>query len=368
MAPGFVAPLPLASSRFTSQIATNGSVARCGRVPPACRRSPVMQEGLNFDELAKKLASDLASKGIAPPPPLGGNSGAGGFDPGSGPIEVSPGQGHMPRVCLRHSDSAQEVEIYTYGAAVTSWKTRGEDSLWVSDQNKWEVGGKAIRGGIPICFPQFGPYGDLVQHGFARISTWGIEDTFEGEDGSVSAVFTLTNESAGDEIAKWPHKFEATYTVTLSNAGLETNLQVKNTDDKPFDFTMAFHNYFKTSAVSDARVFGYEGLMYNDRLDGDKQCGPENDSGAGLMVEKETDRIYLNAPDELAMFDFASLKVTKLKKTPTLPEATLWNPYGAEGADPGWNGFICIEPACISTPAKLEPGETWVGSQLLGVE
>jgi glucose-6-phosphate 1-epimerase len=326
-----------------------------------------MQESVDFEDIAKKLAADLAAQGISGPK-LFDDAGKESYNPGVGPMEITEGNGGMPMVVLRHADSAQEVEIYTYGAAVTSWKTRGVDALWVSDENKWQLGGKAIRGGIPICFPQFGPYGDLVQHGFARVSDWQIEDTFVADDGSVTAVFVLSSDDKSDAIAAWPHKFSAKYTVTLSVIGMETNFQVTNTDDKPFDMTMAFHNYFKTSAVTDARVFGFEGLNYYNRLDGDKEEGPEQDTGAGILLEKETDRIYLNAPDELAMFDFATLKIVKIKKTATLPESTLWNPFGAAGADPGWEKFICVEPACVAKPATVAPGETWVGSQLLGVE
>lgn len=255
-----------------------------------------------------------------------------------------------------------------YGAAITSWTTRGEDHFWLSDTNKWEPGGKAIRGGIPICFPQFGPYGDLVQHGFARVSEWDVRSTTVNEDGSVSAVFGLSSDTPQGEMDKWGFKFDAEYTVTLSFAGLETKLAVTNKDEKPFEFTCAFHNYFKTTGVKDARIFGYEGCKFLNRLDADKEMPAEEDTGAGILLQQETDRIYLDVPEELAIFDFASLKVLKIKKTPTLANATLWNPYGAEGADPGWKNFVCIEPACITNPASVQPGETWVGAQLLGVE
>jgi glucose-6-phosphate 1-epimerase len=326
-----------------------------------------MQESVDFEEIAKKLAADLSSQGISGPK-LFDDGGKESFSPGVGPIEITEGNGGMAKVMLRHADSAQELEIYTYGAAVTSWKTRGIDALWVSDENKWQPGGKAIRGGIPLCFPQFGPYGDLVQHGFARVSEWMIEDTYVSTDGSVTAIFVLSSDKPNDATAAWPYKFSAKYTVTLSVIGLETNFQVTNMDDKPFDVTMAFHNYFKTSDVNDARIFGFEGLNFLNRLDGDKEQGPEDDTGAGILLEKETDRIYLNAPEELAIFDFATLKIVKIKKTGTLPETTLWNPFGAEGADPGWQKFICVEPACVAKPATVAPGDTWIASQLLGVE
>ncbi|CAN8073997.1 unnamed protein product [Agarophyton chilense] len=324
----------------------------------------------NFDDIAKQLQEELNVRrrsvdqndpNLPPMPPTDA-------PPEDQPIEITMGNNNMPKVIIRHAPSSQQAQIYCYGAAVTSWTTRGEDHFWVSDQNKWQLGGKAIRGGIPICFPQFGPYGDLVQHGFARVSDWRIRNTEVNEDGSVSAVFGLSSESGQDATAAWPYKFDAEYTVTLSFSGLETKLSVRNTDDKPFSFTCAFHNYFKTTTVEDARVFGFESRKHLNRLDGDKEMPEQEDSGAGTMISEETDRIYLNAPEELAMFDFASLKVLKIKKTPTLPDTTLWNPFGAEGADPGWRNFICIEPACVTNPATVEPGETWVGAQLLGVE
>lgn len=323
----------------------------------------------DFEAIARQLASDLAPGGAAASNlPDGENKASSPAGDDFENIVISNGHGKLPKITLQHQPSSQQVEIYTYGAVVLSWKIAGTEHLWCSEQNEWVSGGKAIRGGIPLCFPQFGPYGSLVQHGFARISTWEISDTFVAEDGSVSAVLVLSSEIPSESISAWPHKFSAQYTVTLSNAGLETNFQVTNTDDKPFDFTMAFHNYIKTTDIADARIFGYEGAKYYDRLDNDKEGGPQEDTGAGVIVEKETDRIYLNTPEELALFDFTSLKVFKLKKTDTLPDATLWNPYGAGNCDPGWREFVCIEPACIAKPVKLNPGEKWCGSQLLGVE
>lgn len=323
---------------------------------------------IDFDEIARRLTDELQQRNApnsqpSPPPPPQPPK-----DNELAPFEISMGNGDIPRVIIRHEPSAQETEIYCYGACVTKWTTRGENHLWMSELNKWQEGGKAIRGGIPLCFPQFGPYGDLVQHGFARIATWQIEDTLMNEDGSLSAVFKLESDGKQEEVQKWPYKFVAEYTVTLSNVGLENKLTVTNCGEQPMPFTFAFHNYFKTSRVADARIFGFEGLRFNNRLDGDRENAPEEDSGAGLMIAEEVDRVYLDAPDELAMFDFASLKVLKIKKTPTLPNATLWNPFGANGCDPGWETFVCIEPAVVTTPPTLQPGETWVGAQLLGIE
>lgn len=323
----------------------------------------------DFDDIAKQLQKELQiRRSVSPDDPNLPAMPTKEDLPQEQCIDISMGNNDMPKVTIRHPPSSQSADIYVYGAAVTSWKMKGEDHLWMSDTNKWEQGGKAIRGGIPICFPQFGPYGDLATHGFARVADWQIKDTMVNEDGSVTAVFVLDDEMGQEQVAKWPYKFQAEYMVTLSFAGLETKLTVVNKDDKPFSFTCAFHNYFKTTNIKDTRVFGFEKRKHLNRLDDDKEMPEQEDLGAGVMIDQETDRIYKDTPDELAIFDFASLKVLKIKKTDTMPDATMWNPFGAEGADPGWRDFICIEPACIAKPATLQPGETWMGAQLLGVE
>lgn len=327
----------------------------------------------DFEKIAQQLSAELQKRTVSeedlkPMPPTDAPS-------SEQPIVVTEGNNEMPKVILRHPPSQQEVEIYIYGAAVTSWTTKGENHFWISDTNKWQSGGKPIRGGIPICFPQFGPYGNLATHGFARASNWKIRHSYVHEDNSVTANFGLTSESCDENddkyemIEEWGYKFDAEYSVTLSNIGLECKLSVKNLEkDKDLKFTCAFHNYFAVTNIKNSRVFGYEDTMYLDRLLNDKECAGETDEGSGLLVENELDRIYKNTPDELAMFDFGSMKVLKIKKTDTLKDATLWNPYGAEGADPGWENFICMEPACITNPAVVKPGDTWVGAQLLGVE
>jgi Aldose 1-epimerase len=111
----------------------------------------------DFDAIARKLAADLSAQGITPPgmPATGDVEQVKVAEDGAGALEVTVGEGGMPMVILRHKESNQSVSIYTYGAAVTSWTSRGIECLWMSDQNQWVQGGKAIRGGIPICFVSF---------------------------------------------------------------------------------------------------------------------------------------------------------------------------------------------------------------------
>jgi len=258
------------------------------------------------------------------------------------------------------------VEVYTLGATVTTWKARGDDVLWVSKENKWD-GAKPIRAGIPLCFPQFGP-GPLAQHGFARLATWEVVFAGTLDDGSVQTVMTISDKTDNDVIREWGHAFTAEYAVTLSPTGLETSLRVVNTGTAAFDFTAAFHNYFAVTNVSEARVFGIEGLPYADRLNDGASGTEAADGGAGYLVDKAVDKLYSGAPEELAAFDFGALKVIKIKKSASLPDATVWNPFGEGGCDGGWKNFLCVEPAAAADKVVLEAGEEWLGAQLLGVE
>ncbi len=326
----------------------------------------MMDSPLDFDELAKRLTEEL--KDTAGSTSSDSKSSSSELD-AAGHFEILNGNGGIPMVRLRHEGSGQLAEVYTYGACLTSWSVRGSELMWVSEENKWESGGKPIRGGIPLCWPQFGPYGKLVSHGFARISNWTIKDTLLNSDSSVSAVFSLDSKTGThEELKKWGYDFEAEYTVTLSNVGLEAKMTVTNTGSVPMPFSFAFHNYFATSNIDEVRLFGFEESRHYNRLDEDRELPPPQGVEAGMFITEETDRIYLDAPEELAIFDFNLLRVIKIKKTSTLPNATLWNPYGAEGCDPGWRNFVCVEPAAISPAASIAPGETWVGAQLLGVE
>ncbi|KAA8491994.1 putative glucose-6-phosphate 1-epimerase [Porphyridium purpureum] len=281
---------------------------------------------------------------------------------------VGKGNGDLGKVTLSHETSNQTVEVYALGATVTSWKSGKEENFFTSKVASWD-GSKPIRAGIPICWPQFGPYGPLPTHGFARNVTWKVLSTSTEADGSVSATFGLDSSNESELVKAWAGaSFDAQYSVILSGEGLETTLRVKNTGDKPFSFTFSLHNYFQISDVTQTKVFGLDKLNYMDRLANEAIVFEDDDSGAGVNVTEETDRIYYGAPEELALLDTSTLRLIKMKKTPSLPDATLWNPFGGEGCDPGWKNFICVEPAAVKDPVKLAPGAEWVGGQLLGAE
>ena len=91
----------------------------------------------------------------------------------------------------------------------------GYDYLFVRPDAKMD-GSKPISGGLPHCFPQFGP-GEIQQHGFGRNLEWDVVDT---TDASVSMKLVNNDET----MAMWPHPFECMYKVGRNVCILQVGL------------------------------------------------------------------------------------------------------------------------------------------------
>lgn len=92
-----------------------------------------------------------------------------------GHVEAFQGPGGLPFVRLSHA-CGSSVEVSLFGAQITSFKqASGDEVLYVRPDAVYDRS-KPIAGGIPICFPQFGP-GAIQQHGFARNVDWSVSDS-----------------------------------------------------------------------------------------------------------------------------------------------------------------------------------------------
>lgn len=162
--------------------------------------------------------------------------------------------------------SGESVEVLLYGATVISWKSNGgkTENLWLSEKAALD-GSKAVRGGIPVVFPVFGPppksghpTSTLPQHGFARTSRWEFLGKSTSEDAldasSVKLDFGLYSSGLTEEARQaWPLDFGLVYSVTLSKDSLQTVMNVRNEGEKSFEFQMLLHTYFK---IKVSRSFG----------------------------------------------------------------------------------------------------------------
>lgn len=271
----------------------------------------------------------------------------------------------LEAVHLQSPDGAKAV-ITRQGAQLVSWiPAGGKEQLYLSPDSFFEPE-MAIRGGVPIIFPQFADTGPLHRHGFARLLPWRLSEL--REDGkSVLAVFTLE----ADEVSYgyWAHPFKAEFTVALEGQRLDMELEVENPDQEegePFSFTAALHTYLKVKEVEESTLTGLHGATYLDRCD----LQEYRDTGTELQVEEEVDRLYPGITKPLMLQDGDR---TLGIYAEGFPDLVVWNPWeekcGAMDDMPpsGFRYMLCVEAAAVAQPIELAPGETWWGRQSLVV-
>ncbi|KAI3782241.1 hypothetical protein L2E82_12281 [Cichorium intybus] len=280
-------------------------------------------------------------------------------------VEITKGINGLDKVVLREINGST-AEVYLYGGHVTSWKNEhGEELLFVSSKSIFKPP-KAIRGGIPICFPQFSNMGPLEAHGFARNRVWTIDtDPPPFPSNTTNRVFVdLLLKPTEDDLKIWPHSFEYRLRVTLGPGGdlmLTSRIRNTNTDGKPFSFTFAYHTYFSVSDISEVRVEGLETLDYLDNM---KNRERYTEQGDAITFESEVDRIYLSTPTKIAILDHEKKRTFVIRKD-GLPDAVVWNPWDkkakamADFGDDEYKHMLCVEAAAIEKPVTLKPGEEW---------
>ena len=114
-------------------------------------------------------------------------------DPGAGTSSIANGTRSMLHgiavTHLRSSDGATAT-IADHGAHLLSWcPAGGMEALYLSPTSRYGAT-DAIRGGVPVIFPQFGEQGPGKRHGFARVRRWDLQSA-SIEDGAALARLTL---------------------------------------------------------------------------------------------------------------------------------------------------------------------------------
>lgn len=266
--------------------------------------------------------------------------------------------------CLetRAADGSRLV-ITPYGGQVLGWSTPdGRERLFVS-ATATTADGQAIRGGVPVCWPQFSGQGPLPKHGLLRNRDWSV--LTNDIDGDGRARIALRCEADAVTRAQWPHAFAATLVATVGGDTLELVLTVRNTDAAPFSFTTALHGYWRVAELADVSLHGLEGHAFRD-FTGAAGGAAGAPSPAALRFGPETDRVYTDAPQPLTL-DTGHGRLAFLQTGFT--DTVVWNP-GAERAAAigdleadGWRRFVCVEAARIAVPVTLAPGAAWTGTQ-----
>jgi D-hexose-6-phosphate mutarotase len=271
---------------------------------------------------------------------------------------LEKGPGGLDRLALRAAEG--EALVYLQGAHVAHFQPKGEKPvLWMSAASRFEAG-KPLRGGVPICFPWFGPKAgspDAPLHGFARILPWAVADVARAADGSLRATLELTAEAAAR--GGFPRELSLSLAVSVSRS-LEMALTVRNVDSAAVTFEEALHSYL---AVSDARqvlVRGLEGVPYVDKT---AAMARKPGEAGPIAIVAETDRVYNGATGTVTIEDPGWKRRVVIGKTGS-STTVVWNPWIAKAkampdfGDDEWPGMICIETANAAANAATLPAHT----------
>lgn len=267
---------------------------------------------------------------------------------------------------LRVETPFSVARLSLHGAQLLSFVPAGfDDLLWVSPTTSPPP--KAIRGGVPVCWPYFGKQGqpdDAIQHGHARISRWPLTEVKREADGTAVLKLALP---LRDGVP-----LELHMSIHVGRE-LRQSIDTLHRDDAPYRLTQALHTYFRVADAAQVRVTGLDGLRYDDKYDG----GTHVQSGEWSLHDPRdpgrSDRIYAGTGHRFDLLDPAGGRRIRLD-TFGSRSLVVWNP-GEVGAaaiadmpDDGWRAFVCLEAANASDDAiELEPGQRHRLSQVISV-
>ena len=273
-----------------------------------------------------------------------------------------------------HSHGGQ-ASVCLQGGHVIDWQCPGQTQpvLWLSRDARF-VPGKSIRGGIPVCWPWFGPYvtvppqqnapqagvaaaADYPAHGFARTAEWQVVGSDVAGDGSARLTLSLGAEAM--PAVMWPHATELQLEIRLG-ATLQLALTTRNLGETGLLLGEALHTYFNISDIGAVSVGGLHGADYWDTVgavEKKRQSGP-------ITFDRETDRVYIDSPQTCVIEDPGYARRIHILKQGSL-STVVWNPWTAKaermgdlGQPDGWRQMLCVESAnCWDNRLTLAPGE-----------
>uniref|UniRef100_A0A0E0D6H1 glucose-6-phosphate 1-epimerase n=1 Tax=Oryza meridionalis TaxID=40149 RepID=A0A0E0D6H1_9ORYZ len=281
-------------------------------------------------------------------------------------LEVVRDWNGIDQVVLRSPRGAY-ARVSLHGGQVLSWRNdRGEELLFTSSKAIFKPP-KAMRGGIPICFPQFGNSGTLEQHGFARNRIWALDEEhppLNQNDNNSKASVDLILKPSEDDLKCWPHGFEFRLRVSLTKDGnLSLVSRIRNVNGKPFSFSFGYHTYLSVSDISEVRIEGLETLDYLDNL---SQRERFTEQGDAITFESEVDRVYVSSPNVIAVLDHEKKRTFVIRKE-GLPDVVVWNPWEKKSknivdfGDEEYKQMLCVDAAAAERQITLKPGEEWTG-------
>jgi glucose-6-phosphate 1-epimerase len=262
-------------------------------------------------------------------------------------LRVIEGRGGLPMIEIENGLATALISLHAGQVLAYRPADAAQDLLFLSDR-AYFAPGKAIKGGIPVCWPWFGadPEGrGRPAHGFVRSMPWTLRDTRALEDGATRVTLGLADDD--DTRALWPHRYNVAIDIRVGSR-LRVELITQNTEDRPFRITQALHTYFRVGDATRARVLGLEGCRYIEKAKDGKdavitQVGP-------VTVSAEVNRIYQAVPPDLSIEDPALGRRLRIAAENSRT-CIVWNPWIETARamddleDEDYRTMLCVETA-----------------------
>lgn len=282
-------------------------------------------------------------------------------------IQAIDGYGGLPMLQVENPHSRALISLY--GGQVLSFRPHGEEEvLFVSSRSQYERG-QAIRGGIPVCWPWFGPHAEdknKPAHGFARLSEWRLLSADTGSDGTSRIELELRDTPFTHSL--WPFPFLLRLQVSVGMS-LAVELQAENLSQEDMSLTGALHTYLRLADARHCHISGVDDTFYVDALAEHRVTLQRGK----LVINEEINRIYRDTENTCILHDPGYDRQLVVKKQGSR-STVIWNPWQERSAaipdlgDEDYQHFVCIEAAnTIHDAVRLTPGETHVLGTEIGV-
>jgi glucose-6-phosphate 1-epimerase len=253
------------------------------------------------------------------------------------------------------------ASVSLFGGQVLAWQPAQTafPVLWLANAAIFD-GRSAIRGGVPICWPWFGPHpvspGQNPAHGLARIQPWHLDKVSFLPDGTVELTLTISRTVPVDGDLT---TLSLTQTIQIGTS-LDIALSTSNVGSEPTRYSEGLHTYFQVSDVGTVEVGGLEGRIYVDLTAGNQR---QTQQGA-IRFDGELGRLFLDTADVCVIDDPGFDRRIRVEKTGSLSTA-VWNPAERTATtmrDLGpldWRTMACVETAnALENTLTLDPGQT----------
>jgi glucose-6-phosphate 1-epimerase len=274
-------------------------------------------------------------------------------------VRFESGPGGLVRAIV--STPAVEGELYLHGGHITRWTPRGQRPVLFLSSKSLFAPDKAIRGGVPVIFPWFGPRSDGKHgpmHGFARTLPWTPGETRLRDDGAVEIAIALAPNNTSRDLGFTD--FHLRLRVAFG-AVLEMELETRNQAPAPLVYEEALHTYFAISDIRQVAVSGLENTAYIDKTDGFQR---KVQGDAPLRIANETDQVHLSTTAACVIHDPEWNRRITVEKSGS-STTVVWNPWIEKAktltdmAPDEWQRMICVETANAARDAvHLAPGAT----------